>query len=149
MTIRNFSMFDEAHKTLGSLAYWFLLKGNSKVTATLPKVFHQNYGFPHWFINRVFGKVQDGFTRQQTVEPLPDTVVLKYYFTTSGKSLCCPLLRPNEKSSAEGSWAGSRATRESILTSCIQLWVISVKMCVTISSSMECLQSTENQTKEE
>ena len=42
----------------------------------LQKVFHQNNGYTHWFINRVFNKVQDDFTRQKTVKPLLDTAVL-------------------------------------------------------------------------
>ena len=42
------------------------------------KFFPQNKCYPHWFINKVFSKVQDDFTRQQTVEPLPDTAVLNY-----------------------------------------------------------------------
>ena len=42
----------------------------------LRKNFHQNNSYPHWFINRVFNKVQDDFTRQKTVKPLPDTAVL-------------------------------------------------------------------------
>ena len=32
--------------------------------------------FPYTFINSVFDKVQDDFTKQQTVAPLPDTAVL-------------------------------------------------------------------------
>ena len=39
-------------------------------------VFHQNNSYPYGFINSVFDKVQDDFTRQQTVAPLPDTDVL-------------------------------------------------------------------------
>ena len=42
----------------------------------LRKVFHQNNGYQHCFINRVFGKVKNDFTRQQTLEPLQDTAVL-------------------------------------------------------------------------
>ena len=38
--------------------------------------FDQMNGYPLWLINRGFDKIQDNFTRQQTVEPLPDTVVL-------------------------------------------------------------------------
>ena len=42
----------------------------------LRKVFHQNNGYQHCFINRVFDKVKNDFTRQQTLEPLQDTAVL-------------------------------------------------------------------------
>ena len=38
--------------------------------------FDQMNGYPLLLINRGFDKIQDNFTRQQTVEPLPDTVVL-------------------------------------------------------------------------
>ena len=38
--------------------------------------FDQKNGYPLWLINRGFDKVQDNFTRQQIVEPLPDTVVI-------------------------------------------------------------------------
>ena len=44
----------------------------------LLKVFYLNNGYPYWFINRVFDKVQDNFTKQQTLEPLKDTAVLNY-----------------------------------------------------------------------
>ena len=42
----------------------------------LRKDFHENNGYTNWFINRVFGKAQDDFTRQKTVKSLPDTAVL-------------------------------------------------------------------------
>ena len=57
-------------------------------------VFRQNNGYPHWFINRVFDKVQDDFMRQQTVESLPDTAVLNdirkqaFLLSYAGQSGC-------------------------------------------------------------
>ena len=40
------------------------------------RIFMININNSYWFINRVFDKVQDDFTRQHTVESLPDTAVL-------------------------------------------------------------------------
>ena len=42
----------------------------------LLKVFYPNNSYAYWFINRVFEKVQDNYTRQQTLDPLKDTAVL-------------------------------------------------------------------------
>ena len=69
------------HSTLKTLVYRsYIICSHEKLLHSklkyFRKVFHQNNGYPHWFINRVFDKVQDDFTRQQTVYPLPETVVL-------------------------------------------------------------------------
>ena len=47
----------------------------SKLNCLL-KVFYPNNGYPYWLINRVFEKVQDNYTRQQTLDPFKDTAVL-------------------------------------------------------------------------
>ena len=49
------------------------------------RIFIININNLHWFINRVFDKVKDDFTRQQTVEPLPDTAVKRSFCHVLGK----------------------------------------------------------------
>ena len=77
---QSFTSLQWKHSTLKSLVYRsYIVCSNEKHLHSelkyLRKVFHQNNGYPHWFINRVFDKVQNDFTRQQTVDPLPDTAV--------------------------------------------------------------------------
>ena len=57
------------------------------------KVFPQKNGYPHWFINRVFDKVQDDFTRQKTVKPLPDTAVLNAICRPKWMHICVKPLK--------------------------------------------------------
>ena len=78
---QSFAPLQWKHSTLKTLVYCgYIVCSDEKHLYSelkyLQKVFHQNNGYPQWFINRVFDKVQDDFTRQKTVKPLPDTAVL-------------------------------------------------------------------------
>ena len=78
---QSFAPLQWKHCTLKTLVYRsYIICSNEKHLHSelkyLRKVFHQNNGYPHWFINRVFDKVPDDFTRQQTVYPLSETAVL-------------------------------------------------------------------------
>ena len=75
-----FARLQWKHSTLKTLVYRsYIVCSNEKHLHSelkyLQKAFHQNNGYPPWFINRVFDKVQNDFTRQQTVDPLPNTAV--------------------------------------------------------------------------
>ena len=78
---QSFAPLQWKHSTLKTTIYRsYIVCSNEKHHYSelmyLRKNFHQNNSYPHWFINRVFNKVQDDFTRQKTVKPLPDTAVL-------------------------------------------------------------------------
>ena len=69
------------HSTFKTLVYCsYIVCSNEKHLYSelkyLPKVFHQNNGYPHWFINRVFDKVQDDFGRQKTVKSYTAVILL-------------------------------------------------------------------------
>ena len=77
---QSFATLQWKHSTLKTLVYRsYIICSNEKHHSELKylrKVFHQNNSYPHWFISRVFDKVQDDFTRQQTVYSLPATAAL-------------------------------------------------------------------------
>ena len=73
--------FQWKHSPLKILVYHsYIICSNEKHLHSelkyLRKFFHQNNGYPHLFINRVFDKVQDDFKRQQTADSLSNTAVL-------------------------------------------------------------------------
>ena len=78
---QSFAPLQWKHSTLKTLVYRsYIFCSNEKHLHSelkyLRKIFHQNNGYPHWFIDRIFDKVQDDFTKQETVDSLPDTAVL-------------------------------------------------------------------------
>ena len=78
---QSFALFQWKHSTLKILVYRsYIICSNERHLHSelkyLWNIFHQNNGYPRWLINTVFDKVQDDFTRQQTVDPLLDASVL-------------------------------------------------------------------------